>query len=276
MPYMCKEPCAKFPHLKHCCSKDPSCKNHGGPLDTSQCPTGICPYSQSSLDFECNDGSICDYQDPDGGHTCCNRQNRGGRRKCPTAFPYMCQRICEGNQCCSSEPDCKDYDGLLPTDRCPAGYRAPSTLATDRPAAAAASSTSTSTSTSAAATVKKKAASAAAVVAAAPLRAAPPGLGGWRAVAVAGITSLSCMAPQQFCPAEECCGVDLREARCSWLPCERAIMCSGYENGVRICAFDQWKCANDECIMGSWRCDEVPDCADGSDEINCVVKDNEL
>ena len=36
------------------------------------------------------------------------------------------------------------------------------------------------------------------------------------------------------------------------------------------CVLEEFACDNGQCINGTLRCDDNPDCTDGSDELNCV------
>ena len=45
------------------------------------------------------------------------------------------------------------------------------------------------------------------------------------------------------------------------------------ENKTRTCAPNEFTCGNNRCILGKWRCDGTPDCADGLDEANCTKEE---
>jgi len=67
-------------------------------------------WSQVPGQVMCGDGSVCNTTDDvaaGGGASCCN--TRGGRSRCPTDFPYMCEAAdqCADNKdrCCLSIPD---------------------------------------------------------------------------------------------------------------------------------------------------------------------------
>lgn len=41
--------------------------------------------------------------------------------------------------------------------------------------------------------------------------------------------------------------------------------------GTYSCSNDQFKCESGHCVDHEMRCDDVPDCTDGTDEVNCSM-----